>query len=385
MRTSWFLALTLPLSIALVHGNASAEPETQAVPAAPASKVSAAQSARGLYVRGSTAAGPAFGLLLDHMAARGIDTVVLDAKDYDGFLTYPSRVPLAIASGALKHAPIDDFAATIRTIHAKGLRTAVRVSCFEDEHMARARPALSVRSKAGNAYRIGWLDPSNPEAQGYVIDLVREALDAGADEIQLDYVRYPVLGIKNAAFHLEERGLTKPIVIRDFVRRVHAVTLARGIPLALDIFGVVAFAKRADIDGLGQDPALLARECEVLSPMVYPSHYAPGFSGFDEPGNHPELVGIALNAMRSYLEESHVEHGAVIRPWLQAMHWKSPAYSPGYLSAEIKSASNAGGSGWLMWNPGQNYSYAWIAVPMKNAPQRSLRTKQSETVRTSRR
>ena len=57
--------------------------------------------------------------------------------------------------------------------------------------------------------------------------------------------------------------------------------------------------------------------------------------------------------------------GAVVRPWLQAMNWKSPAYSPAYLAQEIKAANAAGGSGWLMWNPGQEYGYAWQAVPPK--------------------
>ena len=317
---------------------------------------------RGLYVRGDTAARPAFEALLERMAERGIDTIVLDAKDYDGLLTYPSRVALANDAGAVKHPPIRDLARTLRLAHKKGIRVAVRISCFEDELMARARPLLSVRSKAGNAYRIGWLEPSNPDVHAYVIALAEEAMDAGADEIQLDYVRYPVLGIHNADFHLAERGLSKPIVIRDFVRKVHAATRARGVPLTLDVFGVVALGKRADIESLGQDPVLLARECEVLSPMAYPSHFAPGFLGKDEPGDHPELVGYATRAFLGQMPAAAKRH-ALVRPWLQAMHWKSPSYSPSYLAAEVHSARAAGAAGWMMWNPGQDYRYAWIAVP----------------------
>ncbi|MEO6419628.1 MAG: putative glycoside hydrolase [Polyangiaceae bacterium] len=320
---------------------------------------------RGFYVRGATAARTMFPSMLERMADRGINLIVLDAKDYDGFVTYPTKVALANEAGAVKHPPIRDLARTIRFAHDKGIRVAMRIASFEDEIMAKAKRNLSVQSKWGRAYPIGWLDPSNEGAQAYVIDLVKESLDAGADEIQLDYVRYPVLGIKGADFHLKERGLTQTTVIRDFVRKVHAVTKARNVPLSLDVFGVIAFGARVDIDALGQDPVLLAPECEALAPMVYPSHYAKGFHGWDEPGDHPEIVGIGTKAIRAQIDDAGIKGGAVIRPWLQAMNWKSPAYSPGYLATEIKSGDAAGGVGWLMWNPGQDYSYAWQAVPKR--------------------
>lgn len=328
-------------------------------------RMTSGDDARGLYVRGQTAGRADFGQMLDHMAVRGIDTVVLDAKDYDGLLTYPSKVALANEAGAVKNPPIKDLGAKIREIHAHGLRVAMRVSCFNDELMSKARPLIGVRSKGGHAYGMGWLDPSNPGAQDYVFSLVKESLDAGADEIELDYIRFPVLGIKNADFHLQERNLTKVGVIRDFVHRVHTLTKARGVPLSLDVFGVIAFGKRSDIEGLGQDPAVLAKECEVLSPMVYPSHFDPGFAGFDSPGDHPELVGMATKKIEEQIAAAKVDHPAKIRPWLQAMAWKSPTYSPGYLTHEIRSSTENGASGWLMWNPGQNYAFTWEAVPAK--------------------
>lgn len=336
-------------------------------------KFASAERARGLYVRGETASKKEYDTLLDRAVHAGLDTIVLDAKDYDGLLTYASHVPLAIASGATKHAPLADLATPIKKARAKGLRVAVRISCFEDELLAKARPRMSVQSKAGRAYPIGWLDPSNPDVQSYVMDLAKEAIASGADEIELDYVRYPVLGIKNADFKLEERGLTKTGVITDFVHKVHAITRSRGIPLSLDVFGVIAFGKRADIDQLGQDPPRLAAECEVLSPMVYPSHYSAGFYGLDAPGDHPELVGMAIKAMKGQIDAANLERPAVLRPWLQAMAWKSPAFSSGYIRQEIHSSDDAGGSGFLLWNPGQSYNVSFGAMAAERTPTRTAR------------
>jgi hypothetical protein len=325
---------------------------------------SADTALRGLYVRGDRGGSRAFPAMLDKMAERGINAIVLDTKDTDGKLTYASKVPLAIETEATKGAPIADLQRTIRFAHARGVRVIMRVSCFHDEWMQHHKgKEMSIKGKWGGVYPIGWLDPANATAQGYLIDLAKEAIEAGADEVELDYVRYPVIGIKNADFHLDAIKKTKPEVIRDFVHDVHAVTRAHHVPLSLDIFGVVAQGKRVDIDGLGQDIALLGPECEVLSPMVYPSHYAKGFMGFEVPGNHPELVGIGTKGTLGQLELGNVTTGTRVRPWVQAMNFESPDYSPGYLARELRSATENGSSGWLMWNPQQDYSYAWQAVP----------------------
>ncbi|HEX9294373.1 MAG TPA: putative glycoside hydrolase [Polyangiaceae bacterium] len=323
------------------------------------------QVLRGLYVRGPTAGGANFGGLLERMSERGLNLIVLDSKDYDGFVTYRTKVPIAVETGAAKNAPIRDLARTIRFAHAKGIRVAIRLSCFEDEFIAKAKPNLAVQSKWRRPYPIGWLDPANPDAQAYLFDLAKEAMDAGADEIQLDYVRYPVLGIKNADFDLTKGKVPKTIVIRDFVRKMHELTQARKVPLSLDIFGIVAEGHRNDIEMLGQDPPLLAPECEALSPMVYPSHYRSGYQGFEIPGNHPEIVGIGTKKVLQQLKK--VRSGTIVRPWLQAVSFNSPDYGPPYLAAEIKHATDAGATGWLMWNPAQGYSVTWRAVPVASS------------------
>jgi len=327
---------------------------------------------RGVYVRGDTAGGSYYVGILDHLAEHGMNSIVLDTKDTDGWVTYPSKVPLAVETKATAHAAIRDLPRAIRFAHARGIRVVMRISCFHDEWIQPRKTALSVRGKWGGPYPIGWLDPSSEGAHQYVIDLAQEAMDAGADEIELDYVRYPVIGTKNADFHLKERNLTRTGVIRDFVREVHAVTKARGVPLSLDVFGVIALGKRVDIDSLGQDLVVLAPECEALSPMVYPSHYAKGFYGFDEPGAHPELIGVGTRGTLDQI--ASVPGAAVVRPWLQAMNYESPGYGPEYLRTETRQAETAGGTGWLMWNAGQDYSYAWQIMPKKPSAPRSHET-----------
>jgi hypothetical protein len=336
---------------------------------------------RGIYVRGSTAGARGYPALLDKVVAHGMNAIVLDVKDYDGLLTFPSRVALANESGAVNAPPMSSYAAAVRTAHEKGVRVIARVSCFNDQLLSKAHPGYAIRGISGHPYRNGWLDPKNETVHAYIAALVNEAIDAGADEIQLDYVRFPVIGMKNIDFQLDTRRDpdAKVKVITEFVQKIHRITQARHVPLSLDVFGVIAFGKEVDIRNLGQDPAELSKHAEYLSAMVYPSHYDPGFMGFEAPGDHPELVGFGVKHMlkemsfangdeRSQASASgtHEPH-AKIRPWLQAMRHKSSNYGAAYIQSEIRTGDRAGGDGWLLWNPGQVYDVAWSALPRGRA------------------
>jgi hypothetical protein len=317
---------------------------------------------RGVHVRGIVAAGKNFARLLDQMAARGMNLIVLDVKDADGRLTFPSSVPLASEVGAIQSPSMRHLSRTIQFAHEHGIRVAMRIVCFQDDVLSRVRRDLAVKSIWGKPMRIGWLDPSNEIVQRYIIDLAEEVIDAGADEIQLDYVRYPVANIQGADFRLKELKLTKPEVIRDFVRRVHEVAKPHGVPLTVDVFGIVAEGVRQDIENLGQDPILLSHECEVISPMVYPSHYPKGFMGFAEPGDHPELVGFGVSRLLALIRRGHPGAKTLVRPWIQGMPYHAPSFGPQYIAEEVGHAKRAGAAGWMVWNPSQNFSDTWQAV-----------------------
>jgi hypothetical protein len=300
---------------------------------------------------------------LERMPGVGMNAIVLDAKDYDGWFTYPSKVAVARETEATKPAMIRDFARVVRFAHKKGIRVIARICCFHDPHTAERAKRLSIKGKNGAAYPIGWLDPMNPEVHAYILDVVKEVLETGVDEIQLDYVRFPVQrGLNNA--DLPPAGQQRRVAIRDFVRKVHTVTKARNVPLSLDVFGVVAFGRDEDINNLGQDLGMLATECEVLSPMVYPSHYAKGFRGWDEPGDHPEIVGLGTRASVEQIRAAGVKEGALIRPWAQAMPYKSPSFGPKYVADEIRTAEAAGAVGWLLWNPAEGYDTSYRAAAL---------------------
>lgn len=322
------------------------------------------RSLRGVYL-GGVMTGKHWIPTLDRVRARGMNAVVLDGKDYMGPVNYPSSAKVSKETGADAKAPMLSLARTIRFAHDRGIRVIMRDSCFHDPWAAKHAPRLSIQGDWGKPFPMGWMDPVNKEAQDYILELVREQIEAGVDEIQLDYIRFPVhKGLKRAVIPPAENG-ARITAIRDVVRRVHSVTQPKGIPLSLDIFGVVSTGTRQDIESLGQDIAVLGGEAEVLSPMVYPSHYHDGFQGYPDPANHPEVVAFGTKAAVDILKKAG-HKDTIIRPWLQAFGWKTPSYGPEYVRTETQSAIKGGAVGWLLWDPGCGYGAAWRGLPIVN-------------------
>jgi hypothetical protein len=88
---------------------------------------------RGVYLRAFVAARKGFLPMLDTMAARGMNLVVIDVKDANGRITYPSKVPLANEIGATASPQIKNLSRTIEFAHARGIRVAMRIVCFADD------------------------------------------------------------------------------------------------------------------------------------------------------------------------------------------------------------------------------------------------------------
>jgi len=321
---------------------------------------------RGAFVTGAYAA-ILWVDVLDKIAAHGLNAVVLDGKDYMGPVNYPSKVPVAVETHAYVLPNIPDLPRAIRFAHARGIRVIMRIACFHDPWAAKHAPRLSLMGNWGGPFEMGWLDPTNVEAQDYVLALVAEEIAAGADEIQLDYIRFPIQSKSIEAAVMPKPNGARSRSTRDFVKRVHEVTRASQVMLSLDIFGVTATGDQSDIDKLGQDIGTIAAGADVISPMVYPSEYRTGYRGWATPGDHPEIVGIGTKAAVAKLRDAKNET-TIVRSWLQASSYKSHTYGPDYILKEAKAAEENGGKGWLLWSPGCDYWAAWRAFPATRVP-----------------
>ena len=323
------------------------------------------QPRRGIYASAVVAGGAGFLDLADSLAAVGGNTIVFDIKDQPGKLSYLSRVPLALQIGASRGARITDPAGLVAQLKARGIYTVARISCFYDLKLASARPDLVPYTRGAMELwrergRLAWVDPSLPEVQQYLLDLVREMAAFGVDEIQLDYVRFPTArGVDEAVFAFDERESSKREIITGFVGRVRQILTGTEVRLSADLFGVVAWKREADINRTGQDLAGLLPYLDVVSPMLYPSHFYPGFDDVINPVEHPYyFVNQGCERLRQLAEAFGVE----VRPWLQAFPYRVPNIDRTYLTEQIAAAEDGGAKGWLLWQTSADYALALEAI-----------------------
>src|SRR5438132_1627434 len=188
----------------------------------------------------------------------------------------------------------------------------------------------------------------------------------GSVNIHFDYVRFPAEGDqKDASFvfqtaHPEWR---RTDVIADFLKHAYAELHPAGVLLSLDVFGVMAWQRQVDLAHTGQDIVSMAKYCDVISPMIYPSHFF-GMDGYARPGDAPEhFISESMDRFELITKGS----GVVIRPWLQAFRWRTKTYSPKYIEVQVLTAKKKGGIGFLFWNAGNDYSKPFVAMPEMSA------------------
>jgi hypothetical protein len=159
------------------------------------------------------------------------------------------------------------------------------------------------------------------------------------------------------------RGPQRTDVITAFLKKAYAELHPTGVLLSLDVFGVMAWQRQVDLSHTGQDIVGMAHYCDVLSPMIYPSHFF-GMDNIAHPGDEPaHFIGESMDRFELITKGS----GVVIRPWLQAFHWRTKTYSPEYIKVQVETAKTKGGIGFLFWNAANDYSKPFVAMPEMKA------------------
>ncbi len=344
---------------------------------------------RAIYLTGVMAGSDHGMRIIRHWREVGGNAVVFDIKDSDGIVNIAFDHPLA--SGQRHYIP--DLPKFIHFLHSENMHAIARIAIFRDEHLVTSHPELAVKShRSGQPWRengkLVWTDPSNPKVQDYDIALAKFVAQSGVDEVQFDYVRFPAEGDqKDAAFAYQTDNPTNRVVtglrpvpaghspattqsttqrsevIADFLKRAYAQIHPTGALFSVDVFGVMAWQRSVDLAHTGQDIVAMAKQCDVLSPMIYPSHFF-GMDGVARPGDAPEhFIGESMDRFKLITRDS----GVVIRPWLQAFAWRTKTYSPKYVEVQTEVAKQRGGIGFLFWNANNDYSKPYTAMPEMRA------------------
>lgn len=324
-------------------------------------RVAMPDTLRGLYVNRWAALGRRMDQMIDLAKTTEVNALVIDVKDDRGFVLYKSRVPLAVQIGADTNSIMSPrkLRAILDTMAAHGIYSIARIVVAKDPLLANARLDWAIKRKADMKPWLDkngqpWLDPHQREIWQYSVDLAKEAWDLGFSEAQFDYVRFPDEKrlISESVYPLAN-GRTRAQVIREQLGFVREALRPTGMPVTIDVFGLTA-TDTTDM-GIGQKWEMFIDMADVVLPMVYPSHFAPGTYKIGNPNANPYRT--IDNAMKDVTRRTAgVPNAAKVIPWYQDFTLGPPRYGAEQVRAQMKAGYDNGFPSWILWNPGSRYT-----------------------------
>lgn len=309
---------------------------------------------KGIHVTTWVAASPEqFKKIINLIRETELNTIVIDLKEVDGVIGYNANVSVAREINAIQRR-IKDIDEIIALCDRYGIYKIARITVFKDNHLATQKPQLAIRDKSGNLWRDrkgqSWVNPYLKEVWEYNITLAKDDVSYGFDEIQFDYVRFPSYGKINNCWYGSEHSMQKAAnTIIEFIKFAKQ-ELSLSAFLSVDVFGLTTTCK--DGIGIGQKFKEISEYVDFISPMVYPSHYAKGFYGLNNPDAQPyKTIFLSLRDANQQIGNTKCK----IRPWLQDFSLEYP-YGANEVRAQIKAVYDQGLDEWLLWNPRCRYT-----------------------------
>ncbi len=317
--------------------------------------------AKGLYLTASSA-GARLKHYIELANTTEINSYVIDYKNDDGTVTVNSSVPAAKEVNAID-VRYDPEKVT-KELHDNNIYAIARIVCFKDPIFSKGKPDTAIKNKNGGLYihnNVTWVNPHNKEAWQYNIDLAKEALAKGFDEVQFDYVRFPDGKKSNMDFgNSGDKQMYE--VINEFLAEAR-----RQMPnavLSADVFAIICETP-GDNEGIGQYLEYIGKDMDYIYPMAYPSHYALGqiINGiaFKKPDLDP--YGVIKNTLLKAKDRLSKVEGSTPKirtfiqdfdaSWIGTGNWQP--YRDEQVRQQIQAVYDAGFEEWFVWDPMNTY------------------------------
>jgi hypothetical protein len=321
---------------------------------------------KGIYATAHSVDGSRMEKLLKLMDDTTLNSMVIDVKDDWGNITWETGNAELDAMGTTNKI-ISDMPKLMNTLNQHQVYPIARIVVFKDTVLAKKKPELSFINPDGTVWGNGknppdsFVNPYSKEVWDYNITVAKEAVKAGFKEIQFDYVRFPEGFEKRAdilKYTKDERSRIDAVAY--FIKYAREQLEPLGARVSVDIFGYAASVPAAE--GIGQDFVKISENVDVISPMIYPSHYSGGWFGAKVPDAAPFVTinGAMIDTNKKLLPIESKGLKPIIRPWIQDF---TASWIPGHIKygkheieEQIRGLEANGVHEFLLWNANNNYT-----------------------------
>ena len=313
--------------------------------------------AKGIYLTAySAGSSKKLESMIDLINRTELNAIVIDIKDYSGRVLYDSDVKL-VNEFDLEDNRLGDVKSIIDRLHEEDIYVIARQTVFQDPILARKKSEFAFKSKYGGLWYdhkgLAWVDATNKGVWDYNIEIAREAIEFGFDEINFDYVRFPSDG-NLRAIQYTNGDTERYDVMGEFFEYISKNLEDEPAWLSIDMFGFVM--ERHDGMSIGQRLQDATDHIDYICPMMYPSHYPSGHLNLVNPAAHPwDVIDNGMKKGITHFEDRRAE----VRPWIQAFNIGAQ-YGATNIRAQIDAIEQYDNAGWLLWNASNRYTSAGL-------------------------
>ena len=260
---------------------------------------------------------------------------------------------------------IKDINVLMKKLKDNNIYTIARIVSFKDPIYTETYPERAIvykdtKKPFTNSDNLTWATAYDRQLWEYNISVAKEAIAAGFNEVQFDYVRFPASNGGKLDKILDYRNLkneSKAQVLQEYLKYARKELSPLQAYISADVYGLVSSVE--DDMALGQYWEGISSVVDYISPMVYPSHYGNGTYGLSIPDAFPyETV---FNSGRDAIRRNNIiSTPATIRPWIQdfTASWVKGhiKYGDTQVAEQIRALKENGIDEYLLWNASNRYS-----------------------------
>lgn len=293
-----------------------------------------------------------------------LDAIVVDMKDDYGLLRFKNPQSPILKEKGKCSSYVVDLDHFVSEFKKDDIYLVARVVVFKDRHLSEysgGKYAIwdTVNNKAwqglktnGTYYDENWVDPYCQEVWEYNIEIAKELISRGFDEIQFDYIRFPTDGTNKAnwSYRWKDNGMDKESALVSFLSYARKNIDA---PIGIDIYGANGWYRTGA--GTGQDVELMKDYVDVICPMFYPSHFEQNFLEYDPVAERPYRIYFYGSYRNTVIGHNRI----IVRPWVQAFYlgvrYDKTWYNPDYVKREVYGVRDGLNRGYMYWNNSGRY------------------------------
>ena len=307
-----------------------------------------------------------------------LNTIVFDMKDDHGLLRFTPQSELLKKKGAVTAYKVD-VEHLVKEFKEQNIYMVARIVVFKDPVLAKYgnHQYAVTDSKTGDIwhgiktkatteidengktvevpetyYDEVWVDPYCQEVWEYNVEIAKELIARGFDEVQFDYIRFPTDGynLSDATFNWKDPHMDREAALISFLKYARENIDA---PIGIDIYGANGWYRAGA--RTGQDVELISQYVDVICPMFYPSHFEQNLMDIAPREERPYRIFY----YGSYRNTVIARNKVIIRPWVQAFYlncaYDRQFYNKDYIKREIYGIKDSINHGYMYWNNGGRY------------------------------